>query len=143
MSTMNPTLHCMATSKKAFSWLLMLAFLSLTLFPYHYHLHHANDPAEVGVAAPSHVLDTHFYAGTGDSDDHPGDHNDSHTIESSSDITVKSSSFQLPLLALLFVFSLLLPLNKREKHLRLSALDQKRPSLNPYNTPPLRAPPQP
>ncbi|MDT8452603.1 MAG: hypothetical protein RQ936_07670 [Gammaproteobacteria bacterium] len=128
----------MTTLGKTFSWLLMLAFLSLTVFPYHYHLHHVDKPAEVGVTAPAHVLDTHFYAGT----DELGDHNDRHIIESSSDISIKSPGLQLPSVELLFLISLLLAFNKREKPLRLTQLDLKLPPLNPYSIPQLRAPPQ-
>ncbi len=144
---MNSGRHDMATRKKAFSWLLMLAFLSLAVFPYHYHLHHVDAHDGVRVAAPVHVLDTHFYTGSNESDDHSDQHMDghdnSHTIESSSDITIKSSTSKLPLLALLFTISLLLLFSKREKLLRLAPLDRKRPSFNPYHTPPLRAPPRP
>jgi len=134
---MNPALRNIATHKKAINWLLVLAFLSLTLFPYHYHLHHTDDPTEIGAATHVHVVEPHLHVGIEDA----GDHDGNHTIESSSGITLKTSGPQLPLFAMLFVLSLLLPFNRREEHQLSAPVNQELPPHNPGITPPLRAPP--
>ncbi|MDT8403192.1 hypothetical protein [Sulfuriflexus sp.] len=139
---MNLTLRSMTTPKKAFSWLLMLAFLSLVLFPYHYHLHHTDTMNDAGMPATTHVLDTHFYSGANALDEHPDDHDERHTIEHSSDITIKSYKLQFPVLALLLFISLLITLDTRNKRLPRPTPGKTRPPLIPFSTPLLRAPPQ-
>ena len=135
---MKPVAHSAATRQKAVSCLLMLAFVSMTLFPFHYHLSHAQDQTPYGGASYAHVLDIHFHAGNGETDHHDG----SHTIESPANKTLKSATTPLPLFALLIALALLVPLNKRGVLHRSIPLQQAYRSVYPHYTPPLRAPPQ-
>lgn len=115
--------------------MLVVALLSLVLFPYHYHLSHIEGPLEVGAA--THVVDSHLHVGIEDAGA-----DDYHTVESSTDITLKSPAFPLPLFAILFVFAFVLPLNKRLQRQMVALRDQVRPAHLPYSSPPLRAPPR-
>ena len=136
---MKPAAHSVVTRQKAVSCLLMLAFLSMTLFPFHYHLSHAQDQSPYDSVSYAHVLDIHFHADNGETNDHDG----SHTIESAANKTLKSTATPLPLFALLITLLLLVPFNRRGGLLRPLPLHQIYRSLYPHHGPPLRAPPQP
>jgi len=127
------------TSKLAINGLLVLAFLSLTLFPYHLHLHHHDDEAvaPANITTQGHVTELHGVLDP----THSEHHQDSHTIEPASDITLKSSIIKLPFAALILVLAILLPLFKRVLSLQPAAIDQRITYHRWYTTPPLRAPP--
>lgn len=135
---MHRSVHNIAnTSKQTISWLLVLALLSLTLFPYHYHLNHEEVASPVGIAAQQHAVDHH-----GALDLTVSDHQqDSHTVEPATDLTLKSSSVQVPLAILVLCLVILLPLSMRVDRLRIETVNQRLTQLRWYTTPPLRAPP--
>jgi hypothetical protein len=123
------------TRKRAIVSLLVLSLLSLTLFPYHYHLHHVDHPTLNG--APTHLVDSHRHLGLEDAGA-----NDYHAVESGSDVTLKPTGFQLPLFALLLALVMLLPWSAGDRYRSSVATGRPRPSFLPHNTPPLRAPPR-
>jgi len=158
---MNLTLHDILTHKKAISWLMLFAFLSMVLLPAHYHLHH--DDEQVGADAAHHteMFGTHHDTGfEGSAEHHDGatskhvanihydmgihdvaEHSSGHTIDSSGNIVLKLSKLQLPVLALLLVLLLLPVSNRKDRQLRAYS-DQEQPHFNfLYRTPQLRAPP--
>lgn len=134
---MNSAFHGTTSFRQSISWLSLLTFLSLTLFPYHYHLHHDSSPETNGIASYDHVIDGHGLLAVGDSDHH----RDSHIIEPVSEFTYKQSNIQLPSLLLILALVMLVPLYRRVSQLRIESSDQKPPGFFRHNTPPLRAPP--
>ena len=133
---MNPALHRIDAHRRGISHLLILAFLLLTLFPAHYHLHHADEHSGAGTGA--HVADLHGHGDAGADDHEDG----AHTVALTTDIALKSSGVQMPLLALFLTLTILLPVTAREIRPRPEPVDRKPPRLHRYDTPPLRAPPR-
>lgn len=134
---MNPLFHSIAVQKHTISWALIVALLLLTLVPFHLHLHHDDVPA-AGASAHEHVADIHVYA-----DAHGADHHESsHALDPAPDITLKNSSVQLPVFAILLTLFILLPLGGRTFCYTRLALTQRLPRFIRHTTPPLRAPPR-
>lgn len=120
------------------SWMLILAFLSLTLFPYHYHLHHAVATAEQSVDNHNHSVDFHAHSdGSGFSD-----HDTGPSIEPVIDAPVKKSGVQLPWVAILLALLLILPLRAWQGRLHPDTDEPQSYRFSPYLIPPLRAPPR-
>lgn len=136
MASMRHTISNIATYKQAISWLLVLSFLSLTLFPCHFHLHHGEEPTPASITAYNHFVDLHGVLDLTDSDHHQ----DSHTIEPATDLTLKSLSVQLPLAFLVLSLLVLLPYTRAER-LNIATINDKLPHFRWHTTPPLRAPP--
>ncbi len=133
---MNRMRRLLRSSERVISLMLVLGLLSFSLFPHHFHLHHAD--ASVDAGAVAHVIHAHQHIGVEDAGS-----NDSHTLEASSDITIKSPGPLIPILALVFLVALLLPRQRLTRY-RLSRVGTYPcPSFVPHNTPPLRAPPRP
>ena len=134
MSTDSPS---MTNFRRTISLLLMLSFLWLTLFPYHYHLDH-EDESRTGVEATSnHIVNLHDASDLTNPDHLPG----SHTIEPDSDLLLKPAGAQLPLAVLVLSLLLLLPLPTGIQHPHGFKVKEKLPYLRWDTSPPLRAPP--
>jgi hypothetical protein len=135
---MKSCFHKIVLHKRGISCLLIPAFLFLTLFPFHYHLHHVADADVHESAAYSHTMDLHVLAEIDD----PAHHKDSHTIEPASYATLKLSVPQMPLFIL--AFTLLILLLPAVQHVRynLVSLIHGYSRNTRYSTPPLRAPPR-
>jgi len=130
--------HNMATHKQVIVWLLMLSFLSLMLFPNHYHIYHDSSSTIADIEAHDHEVGFH------DSVDlvHADHHQDSHIVDLSTDITFKSTNIKLPLFVLILSLVLLLPLYSGAlSQLRLVSSNHKPSGLYRFSIPPLRAPP--
>lgn len=130
--------HNMATHKQVIVWLLLLSFLSLMLFPNHYHLYHDSSSTIADIEAHDHEVSFHdsvdqLYA------DH---HQDNHIVDVSTDLTFKPANIQLPLIVLILSLVLLLPLYSGAiTQLRLAFSNHKPSGLYRFSIPPLRAPP--
>ncbi len=118
--------------------MLIVAFLVLALFPFHFHLHHADDAASHDSAAYTHTIDMHVYADVSDVEHH----GDGHAIEPTTYTTLKITTLQLPLFIL--AFTLLVLLLPAVQHVRynLASLTRSCSQDTRYTTPPLRAPPR-
>ena len=118
--------------------MLILAFLSLTLFPYHYHLHHAADTQAHDVGIQDHVIDIHGHL------DASGfsHHDDSHTINPVTDVPIKKSNVPLQLVFVLLTLLLIMPLLTQKVRQHPRSVKHRLPLSNFYTTPPLRAPPR-
>ena len=126
------------TRKEGISWLLILAFMSLTLFPYHYHLHHAADTQAHEIGIQDHIIDIHgHHDASGFSH-----HDSSHTINPVSDVPVKKSGVQLQLVIILLTLVLIIPLLTQKFRQHPRAIKHRLPLSSLYTTPPLRAPPR-
>lgn len=115
--------------RRLVSWLLTLSLVVMALQPMHIHVMHK--PGTDGV----HVSQVHAVAEHDDPD-----LDSAHTLDPFSDQTVKSSGFNVPLLALLFSVLLLLPLPVRT-YRSARCFKQCLLSICRHRTPPLRAPP--
>lgn len=118
--------------------MLIVAFAFFLLFPFHYHIHHANDPVAQGVDHPAHDADVHMHTTAGDLSHHA----DSHTVESATHVSLKSSTSHLHWVVILMAFVLTLPFVAQARHLLPSSLPQRLPCAIRHSTPPLRAPPR-
>lgn len=137
--TMTERFYPTAARKQAISWMLIVAFLSLTLFPHHYHLHHVTDSTASESGLQEHAMDVHIYTDIEDINRHA----DSYIIKSGVDVSFKSQGLQLPwVVVILVVFSLLLSLFLQEskRYPGPGILQPRR--FNRHTTPPLRAPPR-
>ncbi|HEY9198278.1 MAG TPA: hypothetical protein VIR60_02855 [Gammaproteobacteria bacterium] len=135
---MNPLFRRNAASRHTISWILVVALLLLTLVPFHYHLHHADQPPSDAASVPAHVTDIHILGGSNESDHHDG----THTLEPTPDIALKQNGVHLPLFAALLVLSVLLPLVAGLSLKPAAVSAQRLPRFHRHNTPPLRAPPR-
>lgn len=138
---MNPSLHSMASYRRAVVGLLLPAFLLLAFFPFHYHLHPADAAHhDGGLGAHGHAhhtTDLHVLTDI----DKVAHHADSHTIDPGADLTFKSAGPQLPPFVLAFV--LLLLIVGAAPTARFTQPPAGRPSrLLWRSSPPLRAPPR-
>ncbi len=118
--------------------MLILAFLSLTLFPHHYHLHHAADPVTQDVSLQNHVIDIHAHADISDSSHHDA----AHIIKPATDLSLKKPGLQLPWVVILMTLLLTMPLLALQGRLNPLSIKHWSPSSNLYTNPPLRAPPR-
>lgn len=127
-----------ADRRAAISWILVLAFLSLTLFPHHYHMHQVPAPAMQSAELHEHVTHVH---------DHAGIQNfshqiDSHTVQPVGDASLNTPGVQLPSVITLMIFSLVLLLFAQAGPQRPLPVLHRLPRFNRHSTPPLRAPPR-
>lgn len=129
--------HKTITYKQAAVWLLVLAFVSMTLLPYHYHLHHEDHSSPADVTTKSHLVELHSALTTADSDHHQ----ESHTVEPASDIRLKSANIHIPLAILVLSLMLLMPPVIRVYSLRLATESHQLILQRWYTSPLLRAPP--
>lgn len=134
------------TDRRATSWLLIMLFLSLTLFPVHFHFYHEEGAGHTDAVADHHV--DHHKAGDHVTQAHGAldifdlDHNEgSHTIEPVSDSKMKAASYQLVLAFLIISLVLLSVSPVRALSRRLEDFEQKLSCLHWYNSPPQRGPP--
>jgi hypothetical protein len=124
--------------KREVSYLLITALLVLTLFPFHFHMHHADDMASHGSDTYSHTIDVHVYADVSDVEHH----GDGHAIEPTTYTTLKISTLQLPLFITAFaILTLLLPVTQHVRF-RLGSVNCRISRYFRYSNPPLRAPPR-
>ena len=129
--------HIIPAHMKGITWLILLSFLSMTLFSNHYHLHHDADSTHVEQKAHDHEMDFHFVSDEIDVDHHQDDH----TVDLSSDITFKPTNIQIPLFVLIVTLVLLLPLFSGLVRQSFPYRNNKFLKQLRFNTPPLRAPP--
>ena len=118
--------------------MLILAFLSLNLFPHHYHLHHVTDPVTQDVSLQDHFLDIHAHADISDSSHHDA----THTIKPATDLSLKKPGVQLPWVVILMTLLLIMPLLALQGRLHPLSIKHWSPNSNLYTNPPLRAPPR-
>ncbi|MBU0500989.1 MAG: hypothetical protein KJ558_06670 [Gammaproteobacteria bacterium] len=116
-------------------WLLLLSFLSLTLFPYHYHLDHSVVSAPVEHRHQNHSLDFHAHW-----DGEMADYEADHTIEPASD-TLVAKGVRLPPALLVLGLLILLPSIRRIAGHNVECLDTLHLDPFRHDRPPLRAPP--
>lgn len=136
---MTHTYYRRAARQSGISWTLILAFLSLTLFPYHSHLQHAADSVAQTDDNPQHAIDFHAHMdGSGFSH-----HDDSHSIKPVTDAPIKKPGVQLPWFAILLALLLILPLRALQGRLQPASVGPEFYRFRPYLTPQLRAPPRP
>jgi hypothetical protein len=135
---MKSCFHKIALHKRGISCLLIVAFLVLALFPFHFHLHHADDAASHDSAAYSHTIDMHAYADVSDVEHH----GDGHAIEPTTYTTLKITTLQLPLFIAAFTLLVLLLPGAQHIRYRLVSVTQGSSRDTRYTTPPLRAPPR-
>lgn len=128
------------TRQTAISWMLVLAFLSLTLFPHHYHLHHTDGPAPQDSGIHEHAASVHTHAHAASDD--ISHHEDAHIIKTVADAPLKFQASKLAWVAILLTFLLLLPLFTQVGRTHPLALTRPLPRFNRHTTPPLRAPPR-
>lgn len=127
-----------AMHREAISWVLILAFLSLTLFQNHYHMYHGPASVMQDSGSQEHVTAIHGHTDIQDI----SHHEDSHTIQPAADASLKTPGVQLHWVIILMTFSLLLPLLALAgRQLPLPIL-HRLPRFNRRSTPPLRAPPR-
>jgi hypothetical protein len=135
---MKSCFHQFALHKRGISFLLIPAFLLLTLFPFHFHLHHADDGVAHDSAAYTHTIDLHVLSDFADSNHHKN----SHAIDPTAYASFKISGLRLPLFILAFsVLLLLLPGAQRIRYSLVYVIHGFTQKTR-YNTPPLRAPPR-
>lgn len=127
-----------AASRNTIIRLLLLAFVVCVLFPFHYHIHHVEDPAAQDAETAVHVADIHVHSEAVDLSHHA----DSHTVELSTQITLKSSASQLPWIAILVGIVLTLPFLAQASQNFPLPMQHRLPRSNCHTTPPLRAPPR-
>jgi hypothetical protein len=120
--------------------MLALAFLSWTLFPHHYHLHHADGSAPQGSGIQAHAASVHVHAHAASDD--IAHHEDAHIIKAVADAPLKFQGSKLGWVAILLTFLLLLPLFTQVGRTHPLALAQPLPRFNRHAIPPLRAPPR-
>jgi hypothetical protein len=135
---MTPSFSGTGARHGATSWMLMLALVSATLFPQHYHMHHVDDSVLHESGIRIHVMDLHSHA---DIDD-IGHDLDGHTVNTATDISLNTPGFQLPWVAILLTVLLLLPAPAAAGRQRPTPLLHQLPCFNRHTTPPLRAPPR-
>jgi hypothetical protein len=138
MATMTPRFYTSAARQETIGWMLILAFLSLTLFPRHYHIHHVADPVVHDSSIQEHVIDIHSHADINDISHHIN----IHIIKSSVDSSLKTPGFQPSWVAIPVIFSLLLPLLAHKGHRYPLSAMQRLPRFIRHRIPPLRAPPR-
>lgn len=122
-----------ASRRRMFIRLLLLAFVAAALFPFHYHLHHDSDSHH----GEKHVVESHALLET----EHADHHQTAHTIDPASDLTLKSTPFQLAFALLASLLLFLLPLSLGEARHGPAPVDQRLPRFRWITSPPLRAPP--
>jgi hypothetical protein len=127
-----------AASQGATSWMLILALVSATLFPQHYHMHHVDDSVLHESGVRIHVMDLHSHAQIDDI----SHEEDGHTVNTATDISLNTPGFQLPWVAILVTVLLLLPAPAAGGRQRPTPLLHQLPCFNRHKTPPLRAPPR-
>ncbi len=137
-ATMNPTFYRISTRHERLSWLLILTFLSLTLFPHHYHLHHVTDSALHDSGIQEHVTDIHVRTYLNDT----VHHGDGHIIKSVADAPLKNHGAKLSWVVILVTFMLFLPLFAQAGCPFPLSIIHRLPRSNRHTTPPLRAPPR-
>ncbi|MBI5039751.1 MAG: hypothetical protein HZB57_00605 [Gammaproteobacteria bacterium] len=116
-----------------------MALLLLTLFPFHYHLHHDRNAPADGSPARDHVVDIHVVVAPADVDHH----GNGYALDPASDITLKNSNVQLPsLVAILLAVLVLLPLGTQALRPAWFVWNLQLPRLDRHRIPPLRAPPR-
>ncbi|MBU1191652.1 MAG: hypothetical protein KKE76_08060 [Gammaproteobacteria bacterium] len=135
---MTSALSIKAARKEGISWLLILAFLSLTLFPHHYHLHHAAEAQTHDVGIQDHVIDIHGHADASGFNHH----DDGHTIKPATDVSIKKSGVQLQLVIILLALLLIIPIVAQNVRQHPRSVKHRLPLSSLYTTPPLRAPPR-
>lgn len=118
--------------------MLILAFLSLTLFPYHYHLHHIADPLTHDLDIQNHVIDIHGYMDISGFSHHDA----SHTVQPTTDISLKKPGIQLPWVVILVALLFALHLFAQQGRQHPLSVKHRPPRFNYYTSPPLRAPPR-
>jgi hypothetical protein len=126
------------TRREAISWMLMLAFLSLTLFPSHYHFHRVADASVPAPEGHARTTDVHVHTAL-DALDH---HEDGHVIKSVADVPLKVQGGKLSWVFALMVFLPLLPFVARLTRLHPQSLVHRLPRSRRHNIPPTRAPPR-
>ena len=134
---MNRAHHNKTNYRLAISWILVAAMLALTLFPYHYHLHHDDQPSPTSIGAQDHAIEFHSVLDIVEADHQ----HDDHTIDSSTDIALKSMGVQLPFIVLILSLLLPLPSFTRVDRRRYVSASHKLPNAYRHKVPPLRAPP--
>jgi hypothetical protein len=127
-----------ASHRKAISWMLMLPFLSLMLFPHYYHMHHVGDAENHDTGSSEHVIAIHGHSEFKDI----SHQRDGHTIKPAGDVSLKSAGTQLPLTVILVIFLLLLPVPVLAARQPPPRVMQRASCWNRHSTPPLRAPPR-
>jgi hypothetical protein len=134
---MKSCFYKLALHKRGISFLLIPAFLLLTLFPFHFHLHHADGAAAHDPAASPHTIDMHVLSNIADADHHSG----SHAIDPTAYAASKISALQLPLFIAAFALLLLLPRVQQLRYQPISDIHAFTQHAR-YTFPPLRAPPR-
>ncbi|MDT8388657.1 MAG: hypothetical protein RQ736_14215 [Thiogranum sp.] len=135
---MTADFHRTVARNKTISAMLILVFLSMTLFPQHFHMHHTADVTGHDSHSHAHVVDIHAHTGASDI----SHHNDGHIIESGADMSFKTPGLQLPWIAVLVLFSLLLPVFSRANGWHPPDESRRLRRFNRHSIPPLRAPPR-
>lgn len=135
---MTPRLLSSAAARHAICRLLVVTFLVFLLFPLHYHLHHADDPAGESAGHAAHATDLHAHLDSGGLDHHA----DSHILPLASEISLKTSAGHLPWVVALIAFVLSLPFLAQARQPLPLPPTHRLPRCNCHNTPPLRAPPR-
>ncbi len=136
---MRSCFYQIAMHRRPVSYMLIVAVLSLTLFPLHFHLHHAHDAGVHDDAAHghAHTVDLHGLTEPGAVEHH----DDSHAIEPTTYTAVKLSGLQLPLFFAAFVLlALLLPGVQHVLHRTVTVIRGLGRDTR-YRLPLLRAPP--
>lgn len=123
--------------KKVTALSLIFAFLSITLFPLNFHLHHDEHVTHSSDSSVHHVTDMHGEFELIIAEELPV----ILIIDPASDVSTSKSNPQMPLLILFAVAIILLPRLewKTPQHSLLRTAKLRR--LYSYFTPPLRAPP--
>ncbi len=124
--------------RDAISWMLVVALLLLTLFPFHYHLHHDASAQVDGSPGHDHVTDIHFLADANGAEHHEV----GHTVDSAVNPTLKYNNVLSHIFAILLTLLVLYPIRTLTfSHVQL-ALSQRLPRITRHSNPPLRAPPR-
>lgn len=122
------------TPPRALVWVLVLAVLTLTLTPLHYHLRHDN----AGAVSSSVMLDLHSVVQGGDLDHH----NDLPTMESAGAIVGHNMVVTVvPLVVLFLALFSIVALPRAPSGVLYRRLDDSLPRFYWHTTPPLRGPP--
>lgn len=133
---MTPRLLSSAAVRHAICRLLVVSFVCFLLFPFHYHLHHVDDPLEQGTGH-AHVTDLHAHLDAGGLDHHA----DSHTLKPAPDSALKAPGGH-PWVVILMAVVLLLPFLALARQPLPIPPSYRLPRCYRHTTPPLRAPPR-
>lgn len=137
VSMMKLKFHKYSVRRDAISWMLVVSLLLLTLFPFHYHLHHDVSAQINGATTHSHVTELHILEAANDADHYEV----GHTVDSAVDPTLKYNNVWPPVFVILLTLSVLLPLSMRTFSYAQLSLSQRLPRFIRHSSPPLRAPP--